>query len=141
MQRLSTGLFVVCGIWMIGLGVYFIALRPALLPEDLRYFDRTLAEVRAFAPGLLRWLGHVFTVMGGFMAAVGVLTVFVASTAPRSTAATVALALAGLLSVILMSAVNFAIASDFRWLLLAPALLWATAAGLLALTLRPRARN
>lgn len=30
-------LIAACGVWHIGLGLYFIFLRPALLPEDLRY--------------------------------------------------------------------------------------------------------
>ena len=38
---------------------------------------------------------------------------------------------AGLASVALMSAVNFAILSEFRWLLLAPALAWTMAVVLL----------
>lgn len=34
---------------------------------------------------------------------------------------------AGFLSVVLMSGVNFALASDFRWLLVAPVILWLAA--------------
>ena len=34
---------------------------------------------------------------------------------------------AGLLSVVLMSAVNFALGSDFRWLLVVPVVLWLAA--------------
>ena len=41
--------------------------------------------------------------------------------------AVVALALAGAASIGLMAAVNFAIRSDFRWLLLGAAALWAAA--------------
>lgn len=52
---------------MVGLGVYFVALRPPLLPEDARYIGATLPEIQAAVPGLERWLRHVFTVMGGFM--------------------------------------------------------------------------
>ena len=35
--------------------------------------------------------------------------------------------IAGLLSVVMMSAVNFALASDFRWLLVAPVIFWLAA--------------
>ena len=123
---ISAWIFVACGIWLIGLGVYFAVLRPPLLPEDPRYIGSSLTEIQAALPGLARWLSRVFAVMGGFMAAAGALTVFVAATAvPARTRATGwILALAGLLTVMLMSATNFAIGSDFKWVLLVPALLW-----------------
>ena len=123
-----------CGIWLIGLGFYFIILRPPLLPEDLRYMDATLSEVRTAAPGLESWLKKVFTVMGGFMAGAGVLTVFVATVAipSRLPCASWAIALSGTLTVGLMSATNFALHSDFRWMLLAPALAWFVGIGLLS---------
>ena len=121
-----------CGIWMVGLGFYFIVLRPPLLPEDLRFMGTTLARIQAAVPGLEDWLQRVFTVMGGFMAGAGVLTVFLAQTAlpSRPTAASSALALSGALTVGLMSATNFALHSDFKWVLLVPALVWL--AGMLA---------
>lgn len=86
-----------------------MAFRPALLPEDPRYIGSSMAEIRAAIPGLERWLGRVFSVMGGFMAAAGALTVFVAATAApaRSRGAGPILALAGLFTVAMMSATNF----------------------------------
>ncbi len=114
-----------CGVWLIGLGFYFVVLRPPLLPEDPRFMGTTLAQIRADVPGLEDWLKHVFTVMGGFMAGAGVLTLFVATTVMRPGQGTSwALALAGALTVGLMSATNFALHSDFRWVLLVPALVW-----------------
>jgi hypothetical protein len=126
-RRWPTLILLICGVWLIGLGLYFMLLRPPLLPEDLRYMGRTLAEVDAAAPELAPWLRRVFTVMGGFMSATGVLTGFVVmNTPPRGRRATgVVLAVVGLLSVATMSATNFAIQSDFKWLLLVPAVLWA----------------
>jgi len=120
-------ILLICAVWLIGLGLYFMFLRPPLLPEDLRYLGRTLAEIDAAAPELAPWLHRVFTVMGGFMSATGVLTGFVVmNAAPRDKKATgVVLAVVGLLSVVTMSAANFAIQSDFKWLLLVPAMLWA----------------
>lgn len=50
-----------------GIGIYFIFLRPPLLPEDARYMDTTLAEIQAAAPGLVRWLQKVFWVLGGYI--------------------------------------------------------------------------
>ena len=125
-QRVSAGIFIACGFWLVGLGIYFMVSRPALLPEDARFMGGSLAEIRAALPRLESWLSRVFGVMGGFMAGAGTLTLFVAATAVRrrSRGTGAALALAGLLTVVAMSATNFMLDSDFKWLLLAPALLW-----------------
>jgi hypothetical protein len=125
----SAWLFAACGVWMAGLGLYFVFIRPPLLPEDPRYIGESLERIQATLPGLARWLGRVFTVMGGFMTAAGVLTVFLAATAARIRAPGTGwvLGFAGLSSVGLMSAVNFALDSDFKWLLAVPAALWLAA--------------
>jgi len=119
-------MIIACGIWLVGLGLYFIVLRPPLLPEDPRFMGTTLAEIRAAVPGLEGWLKKVFMVMGGFMAGAGLLTLFVATVAmpPRLKGTSWAIAFSGALTVALMSATNFVLASDFRWLLLVPALIW-----------------
>ena len=133
----STWAVIACGLWLTALGLYFIFIRPALLPEDLRFMNASLAQVRAGVPGLEGWLHKVFTVMGGFMAGTGVLTVFVAAAAmpSRLRGASWALAVTGLLTVALMSATNFALQSEFRWLLLVPAVVWL--AGLVFHVARP----
>ena len=125
-HRAASWLLVVCGVWLVALGLYFIFLRPPLLPEDTRFMGSSLAQVRSVLPGLEPWLQRVFTVLGGFMAGTGVLTVFVARVAmpSRLPGTPWALGLAGGLTVALMSAVNFSLHSDFRWVLLVPALLW-----------------
>jgi hypothetical protein len=119
-------MLIACGVWLVGLGLYFVVLRPPLLPEDLRFSGTTLVQIRAAAPGLEGWLEEVFTVMGGFMAGAGVLTVFVAIKAMplRLQGTPWAIAFTGALTVALMSATNFALDSDFKWLLLTPALIW-----------------
>ena len=124
--QLSGKVFVVCGLWLVALGLYFALLRPALLPEDPRYIGSSIEAIRSAAPGLERWLGHVFTVMGGFMVATGAMTVLVACRflARRERGTFAGLAVAGAASVTLMSATNFLLHSDFRWPLLLPALLW-----------------
>jgi hypothetical protein len=68
----------------------------------------------------------VFTVMGGYMIGSGALTVFLARAAmPKRLPGTVlALCIAGLSTVVLMSAMNFVLHSDFRWVLLVPAVCW-----------------
>ena len=118
-----------CGLWLVGLGLYFMLLRPPLLPEDPRFMGTTLARIQADVPGLADWLKRVFAVMGGFMAGAGVLTVFVAQTALPSRLGGVAwlIGLCGALTVGLMSATNFALHSDFEWVLLVPALVWLAA--------------
>ena len=123
---LSAKVFLVCGFYLVALGLYFTLLRPALLPEDPRYIGSSLEAIRAAVPGLERWLGLVFKVMGGFMVATGALTVLAACRwlAKRERGTFAALAVAGAASVGLMSATNFLLNSDFRLLLLLPALLW-----------------
>ena len=71
------------------------------------------------------------------MAGAGVLTMFLAVTTMRLRlrGTSWAIALSGVLTVGLMSATNFALHSDFRWLLLLPALVWL--AGLATYVARP----
>jgi hypothetical protein len=125
-RRVSAWMLIACGVWLVGLGLYFIVLRPPLLPEDARFMGKPLAEIRTAVPGLENWLKRVFIVMGGFMASAGVLTVFVATVAmpPRLKNTSLAVAVSGALTVALMSATNFALSSDFKWVLLVPALVW-----------------
>ncbi|CAN5447050.1 hypothetical protein BH10PSE16_BH10PSE16_11080 [soil metagenome] len=124
--QLSGKVFAICGIWLVALGVYFLLLRPALLPEDPRFMGSSIETLRAAAPGLERWLGHVFNVMGGFMVATGAMTLLVACRylASRERGTLTVMAVAGAASVTLISATNFMLNSDFRWPLLVPALLW-----------------
>lgn len=124
--QFSGKVFVVCGFWLVALGTYFLLLRPALLPEDPRYIGVSLEAIRSAAPGLERWLGHVFNVMGGFMVATGAMTVLVACRflARRERGTLLAMTVSGAASVALMSATNFLLYSDFRWPLLLPAILW-----------------
>ena len=119
------------GLYQVVAGFYFIFVRPSLLPEDLRAAATTLEAVRTAAPLLEAWLNWVFAVLGGQMAASGVLLLGAAVSVFRghrpgkvSMATCVA---AGLLSVTLMSGVNFALGSDFRWFLVLPVVLWLAA--------------
>ena len=125
-RKLAKWIFVACGIWLIGLGGYFMFARPPLLPEDLRYIGSSASQVALLLPHLASWLRHVFTVMGGFIAGCGILATFVGLyIAPQGRRGTgIALGLAGLLTVATMSWTNFALNSDFKWLLLVPAVAW-----------------
>ena len=113
-------------------------LRPALLPEDLRFMGTRPAEIQLAVPGLARWLHRVFTVMGGFITGAGLLTIFAVANASalRQRWSWIILALAGLFTVGTMSLTNFQLNSDFRWLLLMPSALWFIALASLALTRR-----
>src|SRR5581483_1676680 len=117
---LSSILLAAAGAILIIAGLYFLLLRPALLPEDIRYMQLAPAELAAVRPRLEAWLAHVFRVMGGYVLATGVLTVTLAATAFRAhyRAAVIGARIGGAASIGLMAGVNFAIGSDFRWMLL-----------------------
>ena len=120
------------GAILIILGLYFVFLRPPLLPEDPRFMGTSMAQVQMSVPGLLMWLRRVFWVMGGYMFATGLLTLYVALTSFRFRfrGAPVVVAISGLTSIGLMAAVNVLIASDFRWLILSFVVPWALALAL-----------
>lgn len=128
-SRRSSVTLALAGTVVMGLGLYFAVLRPALLPEDARYIGASLVQVETTVPGLSTWLRHVFWVMGGFMFATGVLTFYVAVTGfrSRSRGAFPIAAVAGASSVGSMAIINFLIRSDFKWELLVLALLWGLA--------------
>jgi hypothetical protein len=127
------------GATLIIAGLYFLLLRPALLPEDVRYMNLSPAELAAVRPGLEAWLGHVFRVMGGYVLATGVLAVTLAVTSFRAhhLAAAIGALIAGAASLGLMAAVNFAINSDFKWVLFGMALLWGASLALFVLERAP----
>ena len=120
------------GLIVIGMGLYFALLRPAVLPEDARYMGTEISELRIAIPGLLNWLKKVFWVMGGYILTVGLLTFYVALTSFQSRTKGVfsIVTLAGLTSIGWMAAVNFIIDSDYKWLLLAFAAVWGAALAL-----------
>jgi hypothetical protein len=124
----SAILLALSGILLIGVGGYFLFLRPALLLEDIRYMQLTPAELQSVGPRLVLWLNHVFRVMGGYVAATGVLALTLAVTAFRERRpwAIAGATVAGAASIGWMAAVNFMINSDFKWVLLAMALVWAS---------------
>ena len=130
-SRLPGAALAACGAYQIALGAYFVLFRPSLLPEDLRFLGTSETAIEAAAPAVETWLDWVFIVMGGQMAGVGTLLLLLAGSYPRRTTArsfeVPLLALSAGATAVLMSAVNFAIGSDFRGALLAPVALWAIA--------------
>jgi hypothetical protein len=65
--RPSSILLVLFGGILVAIGGYFVLLRPALLPEDLRYIGLTRSQLETVAPQLGIWLKQVFRVMGGLI--------------------------------------------------------------------------
>ena len=128
LRRAAAALIGACAAYQLMLGAYFVAFRPPLLPEDLRFLGATAERLIGDLPRLERWLGLVFVVLGGQMAALGtLLTAFAVRLMRRQTIDRLDLSLlgaAGALSVAGMSAVNFALGSNFRWLLVLPVLAW-----------------
>lgn len=125
----SAMILTLCGIILVGMGLYFVLLRPALLPEDSRYIGLSVADLQSTAPNLADWLRRVFTVMGAFMLTTGLLVVYIARTSFRVKAKGVGaiVAVTGLTSIGWMVIVNFLINSDFKWLLFSIAMLWSIA--------------
>lgn len=123
----SSIVLALAGVSLIGVGAYFILLRPPLLPEDVRYMALPEAQLDILRPRLELWLTHVFRVMGGYVLATGVLAVTLAATAFRAhqKGAAIGALIGGAASIGWMAAVNFIIDSDFKWVLLGMALLWA----------------
>ena len=74
-ERVGAGLLGVLGVLTLGTGLDFLLVRPAMLPEDLRFTGVNPAELPA---RMLEWLGIVFRTWGGFMAGFGVVLIGVA---------------------------------------------------------------
>ncbi|WP_026461364.1 hypothetical protein [Adhaeribacter aquaticus] len=128
-KPLSAALLALAGILLIGTGLYFIFLRPALLPEDLKFIGTTSQNVKDNLPSLLLWLPKLFWVMGGYILTTGVLVLYISHTSFRNReqhAFTITV-MAGFTSIGLMTMVNFLINSDFKWILLVFTLPWAMA--------------
>lgn len=129
--RLAGALLGAWGDYQVLAGLYFVFFRPSFLPEDLRASVTTLEAVRGAAPGIEAWLQWVFAVLAGQMAACGAIIMggafsIMHGRCPARVDVS-AYAIAGILSAVLMSGVNFALASDFRWLLVAPVIVWLAA--------------
>lgn len=125
----SASVLWVAGFILSGMGLYFILLRPPLLPEDLHYMETSMQTVKQHLPMLPTWLQKVFWVLGGHLFTTGLLTVFISRTSfrIRSPGVFTVAVLAGLSSIGWMTVVNFTIGSDFRWLLLSFTLPWVVA--------------
>ena len=128
-QLMASATLALGGVILMGMGIYFGFVRPPLLPEDLRYMGASLAQIQTTLPGLELWLVRVFRVLGGYMFATGLLTVYVAAAGFRTgrLGVVTVVSVSGLTSIGWMVSTNFVIDSDFKWLLLAFALPWMVA--------------
>ena len=137
-QYLASVVLALGGVILMGMGLYFGFLRPPLLPEDLRFMGASLTQIQTTLPGLELWLVRVFRVLGGYMFATGLLTVYVAATGfrIRRLGVVAVVLVSGLTSIGWMALTNFVIDSDFKWLLLTFTLPWVVALTLALLSLR-----
>ena len=128
-QYIASVVLALGGVILMGMGLYFGFLRPPLLPEDLRFMGASLTQIQTTLPGLELWLVRVFRVLGGYMFATGLLTVYVAATGfrTRRLGVVAVVSVSGLTSIGWMALTNFVIDSDFKWLLLAFTLPWVVA--------------
>lgn len=74
-DKLAGGLLLALGVLTLGMAIYFLAMRPPMLPEDQRF---TGVAVDGLPPGMAAWLSIVFRTWGGFMAGFGILILGVA---------------------------------------------------------------
>ena len=119
-QKYSKWALLVEGLILVGMGLYFIILRPPMLPEDFNYIHTNATTINDDLPGLLIWLKKVFIVLGGYIVASGMLLSYLALNEPikQTNAWPVLILVASLSSIGLMTAVNFIIDSNFKWILL-----------------------
>jgi len=123
----SSILLAAAGATLVIMGLYFILMRPPLLPEDVRYMALPAMQFDLLKPRLQPWLAHVFQVTGRYVLATGVLTITLAATSFRAhhRGAALGVPVGGTASIGWMVVVKFVINSDFKWLLLGMAVLWA----------------
>lgn len=68
-ERIVAGLLGAVGVLTLGVGLYFVAVRPSMLPEDLRF---TGIDPQLLPSRMSEWLRIVFRTWGGFTAGLGV---------------------------------------------------------------------
>ena len=83
---LSATLLAGAGASLVLVGLYFLFLRPALLPEDVRFMAISEEQMASVGPQLEAWLSQVFDVMGGYVVATGILTMTLAANGRNSVA-------------------------------------------------------
>lgn len=139
----SACLLGVYGAILLGIGIFFVLFRPALLPEDIKFMELSELQLQTFKEHSAPWLKQVFRVLGGYIFSSGTLFIYLAYKPFRmfeSGSWTVAF-IAGLSSIGIMTAVNFKIGSDFKWLLVLLSLIWMSSLILNLIAKRPSIKN
>ena len=123
---LSSIILALAGFPLVTTGLYFIVLRPPLLPEDMRYMGLSAGQLEFVRPNPAAWFSQVFRVLGGYVFATGILTITLAATSFRAHhwSAAIGALISGAASIGTMAIVNFTIDSDFKWVIFFMALLW-----------------
>ena len=75
-ERVVAGVVGTLGVLTLGLGLHFLFVRPAMLPEDFRFTGVSPAELPA---RMSDWLRIVFRTWGGFLAGFGIALVGVSA--------------------------------------------------------------
>lgn len=138
-DRIAALLLLVLGVLTLGTGTYFMFLRPAMLPEDVRL---TGMDPQLLQPAMVEWLRIIFRTWGGFMAAFGILMVSVAGYMITSRPALLSW---GVVFAVLVAfgrflASNIVIHSEYIWFIGALFAIAVVAALRFALNARPFAR-
>ncbi len=117
-DRVAGGLLLAIGVLTLGTAIYFLFMRPPMLPEDARFTATTLD---ALSPRSGDWLTIIFHTMGGFIAGFGIVLaaigVYLLTGAPRILRGGAALALVVAFGRFLFS--NILLRSDFLPVLVA----------------------
>ncbi len=122
----SSSILAFGGFILVVMGIYFVFMRPSVLPEDFKYMKTNMLIVNSTIPNLPLWLEKVFWVMGGFIISSGLLIIFIAfsSFRARTSGAFSIVAISGISSIGFMAVVNFILDSNFKWLLFAFTFPW-----------------
>ena len=137
-ERFAAYALTALGVLTLGTGVYFMAIRPALLPEDVRFtgVDTSLLPAQFF-----EWLLIVFRTWGGFIAAFGILMLAVSGywLTKRGCFLRYGTALAVLLGFGRFLVSNILIHSEYLWFIAVLSALALVTAVLLLVARRPSA--
>ena len=114
-SRRTTGMLtLVLGALTLCTGLYFVLLRPAMLPEDVRFVG---TSATAISPGMERWLRIVFRTWSAFVAGFGLTLGGFGGTlyTGRRTWLRAGVAVGTTLAFAQFVASNFMLRSDFLW--------------------------
>jgi hypothetical protein len=71
-ERVASVLVLIVGVLTLGIAIYFLFVRPPMLPEDVRFTGVSESEL---PPPFAAWLTIVFRTWGGFVAGLGIMLI------------------------------------------------------------------